>query len=30
MLAMNLGSLEQIAQAVGLSLAEVEQLAAQG
>ena len=30
MLAMNLGSLEQIAQAVGLSVAEVEQLAAQG
>ena len=30
MLAMNLGSLEQIAQAVGLSLAEVEELAAQG
>ena len=30
MLAMNLGSLEQIAQAVGLSIAEVEQLAAQG
>jgi len=30
MLAMNLGSLEQIAQAVGLSIAEVELLAAQG
>ena len=30
MLAMNLGSLEQIAQAVGLSVTEVEQLAAQG
>ncbi|MBQ2314599.1 MAG: hypothetical protein II187_06820, partial [Treponema sp.] len=30
LLAMNLGSLEQIAQAVGLSVAEVEQLAAQG